>query len=347
MPEYRVAGQGPAPDETFDQPTTETGRAIADLLDTLDGSDYAMDGLVLKVANRDWQRRLGASEKTPRWAIAYKRLGAEYEATVRAVQWQVGRVGAVTPVLICDPIDMDGARVSHYTAHHAAFYRSLGAGIGARIIVTRAGDVIPKVLRLAPGQEADPDLPIPDHCPSCGTPLVLRNEKVLECRNAACPPKLRKALNHFAARDNMDIEGLGTEVIEALVSGELVRSPVDLYTLTVADLAAVPLANGQLYGAVRSAKLAAGIAASRDKPFGTVLHALGVPGVGYPECRSIAQHFSLAELLALSAAPPGTLEAELTALHGIGAATANAFAAFLAANASWLGKLFEVGVRVE
>ncbi len=347
VPEYRLAGQGPAPDETFDQPATETGRAIADLLDTLDGTDYAMDGLVLKVANREWQRRLGASEKTPRWAIAYKRLGAEYEATVRGVQWQVGRVGQVTPVFICDPIDMDGAQVTHYTAHHAAFYRSLGAGIGACIVVTRAGDVIPKVLRLAPGQEPDPDLPIPDHCPSCGAPLFLRNEKVLECRNAACPPKLRKALSHFAARDNMDIEGLGTEIIEALVSGDLVHSPVDLYILTAADLAAVPLANGQLYGAVRAAKLTAGIAASRAKPFGTVLHALGVPGVGYPECRSIARHFSLTDLLALSAAPAGTLEADLTALHGIGSATAGAFAAFLTANAAWLARLPEVGVQVE
>ncbi len=297
VPEYRLASEGPASDEGLDQPVTDTGRAIADLLDTLDGADFAMDGLVLKIANRDWQRRLGASEKTPRWAIAFKRLGAEYEATVRDVQWQVGRVGAVTPVLICDPIDMDGAQVTHYTAHHAAFYRALGAPIGGRIIVTRAGDVIPKVLRLAPGQEADLDLAIPDHCPSCGTPLTLRNEKVLECPNAACPPKLRKALDHFAARDNMDIEGLGPEVIEALVSGDLVHSPVDLYQLTADQLAAVPLANGQLYGAVRAAKLAAGIEASRAKPFSTVLHALGAPGIGYPECRSIAQNFSLTDLL--------------------------------------------------
>src|SRR5260370_32323369 len=106
---------------------TETGRAIADLRDSLSGADFGMDGLVTKVANRAWQRRLGASEKTPRWAIAYKLLGAEYETTVRSVQWQVGRVGAVTPVLIADPIDMDGAQVTHYTAHHAAFYQALGA----------------------------------------------------------------------------------------------------------------------------------------------------------------------------------------------------------------------------
>ncbi|MDB5074549.1 MAG: ligase LigA [Chloroflexi bacterium] len=179
VPEYRLASQGPGPDERFDEPATETGRAIADLLDSLAGIEFATDGLVLKVANRAWQRRLGASEKTPRWAIAYKRLGAEYETTVRSVQWQVGRVGQVTPVLICDPIDMDGAQVTHYTAHHAAFYRSLGAGIGARIVVTRAGDVIPKVLRLALGQQAEPDLPVPDACPSCAAPLRVRNEKVL------------------------------------------------------------------------------------------------------------------------------------------------------------------------
>lgn len=344
--EYGEASQGPALDEHFDEPSTETGRAIADLLDNLAGVDYAVDGIVLKVARRDWQRRLGASEKTPRWAIAYKRLGMEYETTVQAVQWQVGRVGQVTPVLICDPIDMDGAQVTHYTAHHAAFYRTLGAGVGARIVVTRAGDVIPKVLRLAPGQEPDPNLPIPDHCPSCGTELKWRNDKVLECHNAACPPKLRKAVDHFAARDNLDIEGLGTEVIDALVSNGHVHSPVDLYRLTADTLASLPLANGQLYGATRTAKLLASIEASRQKPLSTVLHALGAPGVGYPECRTVARHFSLPELLALSA-EPGKLEAELIALHGIGPATASALAGFLTDNALWIGNLADAGLRVD
>jgi DNA ligase (NAD+) len=347
VPEYRVASQGPAPDEQFDAPVTETGLAIADLLDSVAGVEFATDGLVLKVANRAWQRRLGASEKTPRWAIAYKRLGAEYETTVRAVQWQVGRVGQVTPVLICDPVDMDGAQVTHYTAHHAAFYRTLGARIGARIVVTRAGDVIPKVLRLAPGEEPDPNLPVPDHCPSCGAPLYLRNEKVLECHNAADPSKLRKALDHFAARDNMDIDGLGTEVIEALVSGEYVRSPVDLYRLTLDQLATLPLANGQLYGTTRAAKLLASIEASRTKPFSTLLHALGVPGVGYPECRTIAQHFSLKELLDQALQSQEALQATLLTLHGVGPATAMAVAIYLAENASWIGELLTVGLLVE
>jgi DNA ligase (NAD+) len=346
-PEYRLANEGPAPDEDFDAPVTEAGRAIAELLDTLAGADFGMDGLVLKVANRAWQRRLGASEKTPRWAIAYKRLGAEYETTVQAVQWQVGRVGQVTPVLIAEPVDMDGAQVTHYTAHHAAFYRSLGAAIGARIVVTRAGDVIPKVLRLAPGQEADPDLPIPDRCPSCDSLLVLRNNKVLECRNAACPPKLRKELDYFAARDNMDIEGLGKEVIDALVGGDHVHSPADLYRLSGDDLAALPLANGQLYGATRAAKLLAAITASRQKPYGTVLHSLGAPGIGYPECRAIAQQFGLADLLARCSGAAGTLRDDLTALHGIGPATATALDTFLSENATWIAQLAEVGLRVE
>ncbi|MDB5074550.1 MAG: ligase, NAD-dependent [Chloroflexi bacterium] len=145
----------------------------------------------------------------------------------------------------------------------------------------------------------------------------------------------------------MDIEGLGTEVIEALVSGGHVHSPVDLYTLTVDQLAALPLANGQLYGAIRAAKLVASIDASRAKPFSTVLHALGAPGVGYPECRTIAQHFSLAALLELSAANDGVLQAELTALHGIGPATATAVATYLAEQAAWVGQLPDVGLQVE
>ncbi|HWE60900.1 MAG TPA: NAD-dependent DNA ligase LigA [Chloroflexota bacterium] len=347
VPEYRLASEGPAADERFEAPVTETGRAIADLLDTLAGADFGTDGLVLKVAGRAWQRRLGASEKTPRWAIAYKRLGAEYETTVRAVQWQVGRVGQVTPVLIADAVDMDGAQVTHYTAHHAAFYRALGAGTDARIVVTRAGDVIPKVLRLAPGQEPDPDLPIPDRCPSCEAPLVLRSSKVLECHNAACPPKLRKSLDYFAARDNMDIEGLGKEVIEALVSNGHVHAPADLYRLAVEELTALPLANGQLYGATRAAKLAAAIDASRAKPFSTVLHALGAPGVGYPECRMIAQYYGLADLLARCGEADCPLRDELTALHSIGPATATAFTTFLAENAAWISQLPAAGLQVE
>lgn len=345
VPEYRVATEGPAADETLEAPTTETGRAIADLHETIAGADFAVDGVVLKVANRAWQRRLGATEKTPRWAIAYKRLGAEYETTVRGVQWQVGRVGAVTPVLIADPVDMDGAQVTHYTAHHAAFYRALGAAVGTRIVVTRAGDVIPKVLRLAVGQQRDEALPIPETCPSCGAALVWRNGKVVECHNAACPPKLRRGLDHFAARDNMDIEGLGRELIEALVSGALVRSPADLYRLSAEQLAAVPLANGQLYGSTRAVKLAAAIAASRAKPYGTVLHALGMPGVGYPECRTIAAHFSLTDLLARGRGD--TLQADLLALYGIGAATAASVGTFLTENAAWLEELETVGLRVE
>jgi DNA ligase (NAD+) len=188
---------------------------------------------------------------------------------------------------------------------------------------------------------------VPDHCPSCGAPLYLRNEKVLECHNAADPSKLRKALDHFAARDNMDIDGLGTEVIEALVSGGHVRSPVDLYRLTLDQLATLPLANGQLYGSIRAAKLVVSIEASRTKPFSTLLHALGVPGVGYPECRTIAQHFSLKELLDQALESQEALQAALLALHGVGPATAMAVATYLAENVSWIGELPTVGLQVE
>jgi DNA ligase (NAD+) len=144
----------------------------------------------------------------------------------------------------------------------------------------------------------------------------------------------------------MDIEGLGKEVIEALVSGGLVNAPADLYRLDVDSLTALPLANGQLYGATRATKLHAAIEASRAKPFSTVLHALGAPGVGYPECRAIAQHFDLADLLARRAGAAGTLRDELTALHGIGPATAEAVDRFLDENAAWIGQLQAVGLRV-
>ena len=135
-------------------------------------------------------------------------------------------------------------------------------------------------------------------------PLIWRNGKVLECHNAACPPKLRRGLDYFAARDNMDIEGLGREVIEALVSGALVHSPADLYRLSAEQLAAVPLANGQLYGATRGGQAGRGDRRLAGQTLETVLHALGMPGVGYPECRTIAAHFSLADLLARGQAVP-------------------------------------------
>jgi len=342
--EYREGGGGPAPGESLDAPESPLGLAIADLLDTLEGADFAMDGLVLKIVDRAIQRRLGSTEKAPRWAIAVKMIGEEYTTTVRGVHWQVGRVGQVTPVLVCDPVDMDGAQVRNYTAHHAAFYRDLGAAVGSRVRVTRAGDVIPKVLGLVEGETRHADLPLPTACPRCDSPLALRNDKVLECRNATCPPKTRKALRHFAARDNMDIAGLGTEIVEALVGGARVASPADLYALSGEDIAALPLANGQLYGATRARKLHGQIAATRGKPFSVLLHALGAPGVGYPECRAIAGAYGLSDLLAL--AQSGALATAIRDLHGVGPATAASLQAFLVDNAPWVASLTARGVQV-
>ncbi len=343
--EYRQVVGGPSAEESLDKPTSPLGLAAVDLMESLEAADFAMDGLVFKIADRAIQRRLGATEKTPRWAIAFKMLGAEYTTTVRAVQWQVGRVGAVTPVLVCDPTDMDGAVVRNYSAHHAQFYQELGAAVGSRIRVTRAGDVIPKVLGLVEGEERHDDLALPARCPSCDSPLTLRNGKVLECRNAACPPKARKALDHWAARDNMDIAGLGSEIIEALLGGGVVASPADLYALSIEDMANLVLANGQLYGATRAQKLHDQIAATRGKPFNVLLHALGAPGVGYPECRAIAGAYGLTDLLGL--AREGALAAAICDLHGVGPATAASLQSFLADNAAWITALAAQGVQVE
>lgn len=346
-PAFQHATSGPAADETLDAPHSETARAIVALLADTDGADYGSDGLVLKVVDRTAQIRLGATDRAVRWAVAFKVLGAEYETTVRAVSWQVGRVGQVTPVLTCDPVDMDGAQISRYTAHHAAFYRDLGADIGSRVIVTRAGDVIPQVLRLAEGQAAMPtnQTTIPTACPACTSPLRWRNDVALVCPNATCPPKLHGSLEYFAARDNMDIAGLGSELVAALVNTHLVNSPFDLYRLTQEQLAALPLANGQLYGARRASTLLATIAASRTVPYPRLLHALGVPGLGQPECRALATHFSLPDLLARAAA--GTLPDDAMALHGIGPATARAVAEFLAQNAAWVADAPALGLSTE
>jgi len=342
--EYREVVGGPVAGESLDAPESPLGLAIVDLLDTLEGAAFAMDGLVLKLVDRAIQRRLGATEKTPRWAIAVKMIGEEYTTTVRGVHWQVGRVGQVTPVLVCDPVDMDGAQVRNYTAHHAAFYRDLGAAVGSRVRVTRAGDVIPKVLGLLEGETRHDDLPLPTACLGCGNALTLRNTKVLECRNATCPPKARKALRHFAARDNMDIAGLGTEIVEALVGSARIASPADLYALSVEDIAALPLANGQFYGATRAQKLHGQIAATRGKPFSVLLHALGASGVGYPECRAIAGAYGLSDLLAL--ARSGALTVAIRDLHGVGPATAASLQGFLADNTPWIASLAGRDVQV-
>ena len=275
------------------------------LLARRDALGYDIDGMVVKVDSLALQRRLGVLTRTPRFAIAYKFPAEEAQTQVLAVEFQVGRTGAITPVARLAPVFVGGVTVSNATLHNMDEIGRLDLRIGDTVIVRRAGDVIPQVVRVVtddglPGANEDrraglPAAQLPDACPSCATPLQrVEGEAIVRCpAGMACPAQRQQALRHFASRTAMDIEGLGDKLITQLVETGLLRAPADLYRLEKAQLAALPR-----LGEKSAENLLAAIAATRERPLARLLFALGIRDVGEATARALAQHFGGIEALA-------------------------------------------------
>ena len=225
---------------------------------------YEIDGLVFKVDSVDLQRRLGATAKSPRWAIACKPAAQQVETVVEDVDVQVGRTGAVTPRARLRPVQVGGVTVSHATLHNEDEIARLGLQIGDAVLVERSGDVIPKVVRVTrEGADRRPFV-MPARCPACEAPVVREEgEVVARCVNASCIARLKESILHFARRTAMDIDGLGEWLVEALVDGGLVKDFADLYELQAAQLAV--LEKESTVGEKKAAILADGIARSRSE----------------------------------------------------------------------------------
>jgi DNA ligase (NAD+) len=263
---------------------------------------YQIDGVVYKVDELALQRRLGQVSRAPRWAIAHKFPADEALTLLRAVEFQVGRTGVLTPVARLEPVMVGGAQLSNATLHNMAEIARKGLMVGDTVVVRRAGDVIPEIVRALPERRPAQALPIvmPTHCPVCGSP-VARNEEDAAARctgGFSCAAQRREALRHFASRRALDIEGLGEQLVGQLVDSGLVQRPSELFALTQEQLAGL-----ERMGEKSAANVVAALAKARDTTLPRLLHALGIPDVGETTAAALAAHFgTLDALLAATAA---------------------------------------------
>jgi DNA ligase (NAD+) len=296
--EERMVGQGAPALVAFH-------RAIAEKRDRL---PFDIDGVVYKVNRLDLQARLGFVAREPRWAVAHKYPAQEELTTVEAIEVQVGRTGALTPVARLKPVFVGGVTVTNATLHNADEVRRKDVRVGDTVIVRRAGDVIPEVVGVVVERRpmadlltpAQPPFVMPEACPVCGAPVLRQEgEAAARCTNGlACPAQRKQAILHFAGRRAMDIEGLGDKLVDQLVDKGLIQTPADVYGLTADQLA------GLARMAEKSAaNLLAAIAASRGRDLARFIFALGIRNVGEQTAKDLARHFgTLDALLAADAA---------------------------------------------
>lgn len=255
-----------------------------------DGLDYEIDGVVFKVDDLAAQRRLGFRARDPIWATAFKYPPREEQTRVRAVEFQVGRTGAVTPVARLEAVDVAGVTVSNATLHNIDEVRRKDVRANDTVIVRRAGDVIPEVVGVVeslrpPGAEP---VDLPAHCPVCGSDVIRpEGEVIARCSGGLfCPAQRKEALKHFASRRALDIEGMGDKLIDQLVDLDLVRTPADLFALKAEQLATLPR-----MGTKSAGNLLAAMQRSRETTLPRFIHALGIREVGEAMARSLAAHF--------------------------------------------------------
>ena len=271
-----------------------------------DGLDFDIDGVVYKVEDFDQQQELGFVSRSPRWALARKFPAQEEITTLRAIDVQVGRTGKLTPVARLEPVFVGGVTVTNATLHNLDEIRRKDVRPGDQVVVRRAGDVIPEVVRaLAERRQGElEEWHLPEHCPVCGSHVEqVEGQADARCSGGlVCPAQRKRALEHFASRGAMDIDGLGSKIIDQLVERDLVGDPADLYALDVETLAGLDRM------AEKSAQnLVEAIARSKDVPLGRLLFALGIREVGEVSARNLARHFG--ELTSLMDADAEALEA--------------------------------------
>jgi len=262
----------------------------ANLLDQRDRLPFEIDGVVYKVNRLDYQAVLGFVARAPRFAIAHKFPAQEALTTVQAIDWQVGRTGALTPVARLSPIFVGGVTVTNVTLHNGDELSRKDVRVGDTVVVRRAGDVIPEIVRvMVERRPTDAPVPhVPKHCPVCKAAIVrAEGEAVARCSGGfECSTQRKESVRHFASRLAMDIEGLGDKIVDQLVERDLVRSPADVYRLTLADVAGL-----ERMGTKSAQNLIDAINASRQRPLARVIYALGILQVGEATARALAEHF--------------------------------------------------------
>jgi DNA ligase (NAD+) len=249
---------------------------------------FDIDGVVYKVDRLDWQRRLGQVARAPRWALAHKFPAERAETILEAIHIQVGRTGKLTPVARLIPVGVGGVTVTNATLHNADEIARLGVRIGDRVLIQRAGDVIPQVLENLTPNVDRPPYSFPDHCPECGSEAVREEGEVdIRCTGGLiCPAQRVERLRHFVSRHALDIEGLGIVHIESFFRDGLLQSPADIFRLTKEDLL-----TRERWAELSAANLIAAIDARRAPPLDRFLYALGIRHVGEVTARDVARRY--------------------------------------------------------
>jgi DNA ligase (NAD+) len=305
-----------------------------------DALDYEFDGTVISVNELASYRTAGVVGKTPRGAIAFKFAPRQAETVVEDIQVQVGRTGALTPVAHLKPVHIGGTTVTRATLHNMDEIARLGVKIGDTVIVGRAGDVIPDIIKVLPELRTGKEKPfhMPKKCPVCGTQVRKEEEQVASyCPNADCPARKREAIYHFVARNALNMEGVGPQTIDALMDAGLVVDQADLYALTPSDLE-----NLEGFAEVSSRKVVDSIASRREVPLARFVYALGIGHVGEETARALAAHFHAFENLADATAE------ELAEVPDVGPVVAESITQWFAKsyNKNLLKKFAKAGVTV-
>ncbi len=300
---------------------------------------YEIDGIVIKVDSLPLQSRLGTIARSPRWALAVKFAPTQATTVVRDIIVNVGRTGVLTPVAVMEPVQVGGVTVSRATLHNEDEVRKKDIRIGDTVIVQRAGDVIPEVVKVVESARTGKEKPfrMPERCPECASRVVrLEGETAHRCIDLACPAQIRENIKHFVSRGAMDIDGLGDKIVTQLLDSGIVEDPADLYTLTKEKLLRL-----ERFAEKSATNLVQAIAQSRNPPLDRFLFALGIRHVGEHVAKILAKTFGT-----LEAVSTATVE-ELSSVEGIGPVIAESIAGFFREphNRKIIAKLLKAGVR--
>ena len=290
--------------------------AHIELLGSLrDSLPYDIDGAVVKIDNLATRRRLGEGTNTPKWAVAYKYPPECKQTKLESISIAVGRTGVLTPTANLSPVRLAGTTVSRATLHNIDFIRERGILLGDIVSVQKAGDIIPEVVCAHPEKRngSETEFYMPTHCPSCGEPVTrdADDSAAVRCTNATCPAQLSRALEHFASKDAMNIDGLGPQIIELLLNNDLIHDAADLYSLVPEQIE-----NLDRMGKKSAQKLVDAIAASKNAGLERLIYALGIRNVGAVAAEALAARYGSLESLMKA-----TVE-ELCALSDFGLITA-------------------------
>lgn len=304
-----------------------------------DNYSFDIDGAVIKVNNLADRELLGATAKYPKWAVAFKYPPEEKVTTLLDIEVQVGRTGAITPTAVFEPIQLAGTSVSRAVLHNQDFIDSKDINIGDKIIVRKAGEIIPEVVALAEKGPNEGTFHLPEFCPACGTKAVREDdEAVLRCQNPDCPAQLLRNLIHFASRDAMDIDGMGPAVLTMLVDRKIIKSQADIYSVKPEDIS-----SAERMGKKSAANLMTSIEKSKKAGLSRLLFALGIRNIGQKAAEALAQNFGTMDAVMAASTE------DICAIDGFGEVMAKSVTEYFSLPQSrrLIERLHEYGVVME